>query len=163
MSKAHDYDIPDDTYTKLLVAICDEYDKSFIRFATILKNATKERYPLPVSVDKKTTLRMGGINVYVSKAPYDPFDIEYLLEFRLNKRLFVEFINTYMRNQEDYKFEFDNYMYKVELFYDLSSYMSKRYDIKPYIYMNGGYIEFNIQFFTHANTRIIYIGHSKED
>lgn len=153
-----DYNIPEKTYEKLMFEICKEYDEKFSRLSYIVNHIPENRYELPQAVGDKVTLRMGSLIAYIKKPTGDLFDIEYAVEFKMNAKMFIDFINTYLRKHYYHKFNFDNYTYKDEFLNELAKYISDKYNIKYIkIYQNGGYIEFDITVWMCPDTRIIYI------
>jgi len=151
------YTIPMTLYDKLMFATCEEYDAKIKRLVSIVKNITRNKYELPQTSEDKTTLRMGGVNVYILKAPQDLFNIEYRIELRTNTKQFVEFINEFMSKNGFCNFEFNNWIYKDEFFVNLSNYVATRYHLVSKIYQNGGYIEFDVKVFMHPGIKIIDI------
>jgi len=153
----NNYNIPMTIYDKLMFSICEEYDVKFKRLASIVKNITKNKYELPTTVENKVTLRMGGVNVYIWKAPQDLFDIEYMVEFRVNTKQFVDFVNEFMNKNGFKAFDLNKYMYKDELLTNLSNYIVIKYNLNTTIYQSGGYIEFDTKVFMHPSIKIIDI------
>lgn len=151
------YNIPDETYDKLMAAICKEYDGKLERVAYIVHHIPEGRYELPKTVGAKTTLKMGVLIAYIKKPPGDLFDIEYKVEFKMNAGNFVQFIDTYLRRYYYFKFNLDNYIYKDEFYNDLARYISEKYNMNVKIYQNKGYIQFDITVWMCPDTRIIYI------
>ena len=153
-----DYNIPEKTYEKLMFAICKEYDRKFKRLSYIVNHIPENRYELPETSDNKITLKIDTVVLYIKKPPGDLFDIEYKVEYKINAKLLINFINVYLKKYFYQKFEFDNYTYKDEFLNELAKYISDKYNIKYIkIYQNGGYIEFDITVWMCPDTRIIYI------
>lgn len=149
------YKIPMTLYDKLLFSICEEYDSKIKRLVSITKNIPKNRYQLPKTDEDKVTLRMGGVNAYIFKAPHDLFDIEYKVEFRINSKQFIKFVNEFMYKNGYRNFDFNMWVYKDELFFNLYNYIATRYGLMSKIHQCGGYIQFDIKVFTHPDIRII--------
>jgi hypothetical protein len=99
---------------------------------------------------------MGGFNVYITKIMSDIFDSEYKMIYRINKKIFVSFINDYMK-QYNKSFSYDKYIYNSDIITDLKIYLKDRYKINPDISIKGGYVEFKFKVFTHPKTKIIDI------
>lgn len=153
-----DYNIPEKTYEKLLFEICKEYDEKFSRLSYIVNHISEHRYELPVTVEDVITLKMGTMTAYIKKPAGDQFDIEYRVEFKINAKMFIDFINTYLRKHYYSKFSFTKYTYKDKFLNVLASYISEEYNIKYIkIWKNEGYIQFDITVWMHPETRIIYI------
>lgn len=151
-----DYKIPMTLYDKLMWSICEEYDSKFKRLASISKFIVRNRYELPTDENKKT-LRMGGVNVYIWKAPQDLFNIEYIIELKVNKNQFVKFVNTYMNKNGFKDFNFNQWMYKDGFFFNLSECMATKYKLSTKIHQVGGYIQYEVKVFIHPSTKIIDI------
>jgi len=150
-----DYEIPMTIYDKLMCSICEEYDSKFKRLASIAKFTVRDRYELPTK--GKKTLRMGGVNVYIWKAPNDQFNIEYIIELKINKKQFIKFINNYMHKNGFKDFDFNKWMYKDGFFFNLSEYIKTKYKLSAKIYEVGGYIQYEVKVFIHPGTKIIDI------
>jgi len=148
--------IPMTIYDKLMFTICEEYDVKLRRVASISKNLIKNRYELPTD-DKKIRLRMGGINVYISKTPQDLFDIEYNVEFKINAKQFTKIVNRFMNKNGYNVFDFENYIDKDEMLTNLANYINNKYNIKSHVYHNGGYIQIDVKVFMHTDTRVLYV------
>lgn len=151
------YNIPDSTFEKLMFTICKEYDEKFNRISKIIEYLPEGRYELPKTPDEKITLKMGHIVAYIKKPKGDLFDIEYLVEYKINAKNFVDFINSYLRKHYYFKFDFDNYTYKNEFLNTLAKYISEKYHMDTKIWQNKGYIQFNITVWMCEETRVIYI------
>jgi hypothetical protein len=151
-----DYNIPNTVYEKLLFEICKKYDEKFKRLKFIADHVPENRYELPKTVNDSVCLKM-GMMVYIKKAVGDPFDIEYTVEFNMNAKSFINFINTYMKKHYYIKFDYENYTYKDEFLNILAKYISEKYSINAKIHRNGGYIQYNIIVWMCPKTRIIYI------
>lgn len=149
-----DYEIPMTLYNKLMLSICEEYDLKFKRLASISKNVVRNRYELPIN-EKKKTLRMGGVNVYIWKAPRDLFNIEYILELKINKVQFIKFVNSYMNKNGFKGFDFDQWMYQDGFLFNLSECITTKYNISTKTHIVGGYIQFEVKIFIHPSTKII--------
>ncbi len=151
------YNIPDNTFEKLMFAICKEYDEKLNRISKIVEYLPMGRYELPKTPEDKITLRMGQIVAYIKKPSGDLFDIEYLVEYKINANNFIAFINRYLRKHFYFKFDFENYTYKDEFLNTLAKYISEKYHMNAKIWRNRGYIQFDITVWLNNETRIIYI------
>lgn len=152
------YNIPEKTYERLMFEICKEYDGKFNRLSYIVNHIPEGRYELPKTVDDTVVLKTGVLTAYIKKPAGDLFDIEYKVEFRINARIFIDFINTYIRQHYYSKFNFEKYTYKDEFLNVLATYISEKYNIQNIIvWKNEGYIQFDITVWIHPETRIIYI------
>ena len=151
------YNIPDETYNRLMSAICKEYDEKFDRLSYIANHIPEGRYELPTTVGDRITLKMGVLIAYIKKPPGDIFDIEYKVEFKMNTAKFVQFVDTYLKKYYYFKFNLDSYIYKDEFYNDLARYISEKYHMNVRICQNKGYIQFDVTVWMCPNTRIIYI------